>query len=396
MNLAFAYRAKGALGEVAGTIYAERAAFARARLRKMGLIPKSVRLAPIDTVFGSLKQGFDEGELEQFYRYFSRLESKGAPRASSIADAVHTTGDVRLKGALGIMSEAIGGSGMSVGQAMTLAGFPPRDCDLIKNVESAAGIDKVLISLADELKRSQDIKRNINKLLLMPTLIYFVASVVLYLNIVFIAPKIHGLFQNVLTNVELPGYALAYYEGTAVFNANLLVSTVLYVAGVLGIAISLKSDYVKSLVELLKPVRIARQKSDYAALWGSFSLLYFAGMHREEICRGLANAAATRDARACFLRMGKFIRDGREIDDSVALARFPLFIINAVTAAHKSSSLVEGTKELSEKLIIDVEVFADKASKWVSVLVTLAIATFIALFAMLTIVPMLSAIFSSV
>jgi type II secretory pathway component PulF len=396
MNLAFSYKAVGPSGEATGIVYAERGAFARAALRKMGLVPQSVRIAPIQTIFGSFSQKFDEVELEQFYRYFSRLEAKGVPRASSLADAVGTTSDMRLKSALATMSEAIGGSGMKVSDAMKLAGFPARDCNLVANVENNLSIDKVLLSLADELKRVQDIKRSISKLLLMPKIIFFTAIVLFYCNVLFMAPKIYALFKNVMTNVTLPEYALAYYKACDWFNANLVIGTIAYVTGVSLVILALRSDALKSLFELLKPVRIARQKADYAALWGSFSLLFSVGVHREEICRGLSKAANTLEARQCFARMAKLVREGQQIDDAVALARFPLYIVNAVMAAHRSSSLVEGTKDMSEKLIIDVEVFAGKATTWSNVGLTLAVSGLVFLFAMLTIIPMMEAIFSAV
>lgn len=396
MKLAYFYKAYGSNGEVNGLIYAERAAFARATLKQMGLIPASVRVDPIRTIFGKLSGGFNESELEQFYRYFSRLEAKGAPRASSLADAVGTTSDIRLKSAIAAMAEAIGGKGMKVSEAMAIAGFPERDRNLVANVESNAPIDRVLFSLADELRRMQDIKRTINKLLMQPKILFFVAVGLIYANTVYMAPKIYGLFKNVMTSVKLPEYAQSYYEACDLFNANIVVGTGLYVAAVSIVIMVFRSDWIKSIFELLKPVRNARLKADFAALWGSFSLLYSVGVHREEICLGLSNAAMTREARLCFSRLAKYVREGKEIDAAVAQARFPLYIVNPIMAAHRSSSLVEGSKDLAEKLIIDVEVFAGKASSWINILIVLGMAGFVLIFCMLTIIPMMSAIFSAV
>lgn len=396
MELAYTYKARGHLGEVSGIIYAERIAFARAKLKKMGLKPRSVRIAPIHSLFGTVKKGFDQRELEQFYRYLSRLQEKGVPLATSLSDAVNTVNDIRLKGAIAIMSDAASGSGMTLSQAMMLGGFPTRDADLVRNVEASGGIHKVLASLADEISRAESIRRTIKKLLMMPTFMYFLMASVLYLSIVFMAPRIYGLFKNVLTNVELPDYALFYYESCELFNNNRLIGTALYVGAVIGFAVFTRSDYVKSLIELFKPIRIARQKADYAALWGTFSLLFDAGIHKEEICRGLARAAVTKEAKNCFTRMASFIRDGRDVDEAVTLAKFPLYIVNPVCSAQKSMSLVEGTKDLSEKLIIDIEVFSGRAAFWVEASLYIVVAIFVLFFAMLTVVPLLLSIFTAV
>jgi type II secretory pathway component PulF len=396
MNRAYFYKAHGSSGEVTGVVYAERRAFARSALRKMGLTPKVVRFDPLQSVLGGMSKGFDDAALEQFYRYFSRLEAKGAPRAAALSDAVGTTSDLRLKGALASMSEAIGGRGMKVSEAMSAAGFPERDCNMVANIEDKRSIDTVLSSLADELKRMQDIKRSISKMLLMPKIVLFAAIVLFYMNIVFFSPKFHNLFKNVMTTVELPTYAKAYYEACDVFNQNLIVGSIGYVALILGGVMVFRSDAMKRTFEVLKPVRIAREKADYAALWGSFSLLYDVGVHREEICRGLSKAAATKEARACFARMSQLVREGIQIDDAVVQSRFPLYIVNPVSAAHRSGSLVDGTKELCEKLIVDLDLFSNKATTWINVAITLLLAGVVVLFAMLTIIPMMSSIFSAV
>jgi type II secretory pathway component PulF len=125
-------------------------------------------------------------------------------------------------------------------------------------------------------------------------------------------------------------------------------------------------------------------------------LLISAGVHLEEICHGLAKAANTREARMCFTRMGKYVREGREIDEAASSARFPLYVVNPVTAAQRSSTLVEGTRDLSAKLIIDLEEFTNKATNWIQVGMYVLIAGFVMLFASLTVIPMLSAIFSAV
>lgn len=396
MKIAYFYNAVGSNGDVTGLIYAERAAFARASLRQMGLVPTKVRIDPIRTVFGKLSGEFSDSELEAFYRYFSRLESKGAPRASSLADAVSTTSDIRLKSAIAAMSEAIGGKGMKVSEAMEMAGFPERDCNLIANVEKNAPIDGVLFSLADELKRAQNIKRSISKLLMQPKIMFFIAICLLYGNAVYMSPKVYGLFKNVMTSVELPEYALAYYKACELFNANLVIGTALYAVAIAAAVMAFRSEWIKSIFELLKPVRTARLKADYAQLWGAFSLLWHAGVHHEEICLGLSKAATTRDAKTCFARLAKHVREGKGIDTAVAEARFPLYIINPIMSAHRSGSLVEGSKDLAEKLIIDVETFAQKASVWIEILILIGMAIFVLAFCMLTIIPMMSAIFSAV
>lgn len=396
MKLAYYYKAKGALGEVDGVIYAERAAFARSTLKKMGLQPKVVRFAPLRTLFGSFDKGFELAELEQFYRYFSRLEEKGAPRASSIADAINTTSDMRLKASLAVMSEAIGGSGMSVSEAMQAAGFPDRDCHLIRNVEKNVPIYSVLRNLADELRRVQDIKRTIGKLLLMPKLLGGVGAILFYVTVMYVSPRVYRLFSEVLTNVELPDFVLSYYKACEWASQNFLISTLAYVGAVLGVIVLLRSDFIRAALELLKPVRYARLKADYAALWGSFSLLISAGVHLEEICNGLAKAAATREARLSFSRMAKYVREGREVDDAAAAARFPLYIVNPVSSAQRSGSLAEGTRDLSAKLIVDLEDFTGKASTLIQVGTLFLMAGFVMLFASVTVLPMLSAMFSAI
>jgi type II secretory pathway component PulF len=103
------------------------------------------------------------------------------------------------------MNEAVTGRGMKVHQAMSMAGFPARDCSLVSAVEDKVTIDKVLVALADELKRVQDLRRSINKMLMMPKVMFFI-GVILFVN-AYAAPAIYTLFTTVMTRVQLPEYA---------------------------------------------------------------------------------------------------------------------------------------------------------------------------------------------
>ena len=396
MKHAFVYKARGSLGEVSGVILAERATFARAKLKRMSLRTTSLRYSPYQTIVSGFKKEFDQDELAQFYRYLSRLQKKGIPLASSLSDAVSTVSDIHLKGSIAMMAESASASGVSLSQAMALGGFPERDVNLVRNVEEAGEVDEVLSSMAEEIHRAQGLRRSIRKMLTMPTILFFLIVVLMYAGIVFVAPSIHRFFTEVLTNVPIPRYAVAYYEACAFFNRNLIIGTILYVAAVIGFIFFVRSKYVAGLMQLIGPVRIARLKADYAALWGAFGTLYKAGVHKEEVCLGLAKAAKTDEARHCFGRMASLLRDGRNIDEAVVLARFPLYISNPICAAYRSHSVPNGAKELSEKLIIDVETFSGTATTWIEVAIYIFLAMFVFAFASLSIIPMLLALFSAV
>jgi prepilin-type N-terminal cleavage/methylation domain-containing protein len=73
--------------------------------------------------------------------------------------------------------------------------------------------------------------------------------------------------------------------------------------------------------------------------------------------------------------MAQLVREGREIDQAIAVARFPLYIVNPVIAGQRSASLVETTQELNEKLIIDLDVFGAKVV--INVFLTIAVAGFV-------------------
>jgi type II secretory pathway component PulF len=94
------------------------------------------------------------------------------------------------------MNEAVTGRGMKVHQAMSMAGFPARDCSLVSAVEDKVTIDKVLVALADELKRVQDLRRSINKMLMMPKVMFFIGVILFYVNLLCGAGHLHAVHNG--------------------------------------------------------------------------------------------------------------------------------------------------------------------------------------------------------
>jgi type II secretory pathway component PulF len=122
-----------------------------------------------------------------------------------------------------------------------------------------------------------------------------------------------------------------------------VIGTILYVAAVAGLVLLSQVAFLSDHQRAWSGTHRASEGS-YAALWGSFSLLYSVGEHREEIFRKLAKSATTKEARLGFTRMAQLVREGREIDQAIAVARFPLYIVNPVIAGQRSASLVETTR----------------------------------------------------
>lgn len=381
---------------MSGVVYAPDADAAYIKLTQMGYSPSDVPKMNIKyTLRNFVSKGFDKRELARFYASMAKRLKNGRSVPEGLENAVEFIDDPKLKQSLIMMRQFVQ-EGNSLASAMKMSNFPVRDVEVIRSTSDAGKSPDSMERIANELHRSEALKKSIMSVLRMPVVILFIMYLAFYGVLVFIAPAMFKFFKTALTNVKLPAYAKSFYEFADMFKNNLTVGTIVYITILIAIIWFVRSATFKSLIEKLKLVKIISERSDMANLWTSFAMLYDAGINSEESTKLLANAAAREESRDCFLNMNRLLRSGLSIAESAPKAGFPVYIVRGVQAADSGGDLVSGLEDMCKDLSQDVEEYTAKLKDFIQLLSVAFLSAFVLLFFMVSYFPIISATLSQV
>lgn len=379
-----------------GVVYAADSGGAYIKLTQMGYAPSDIPKLNIKyTIRNFISKGFDKRELARFYASMAKRLKNGRSVPEGLENAVEFVDDPKLKQALIMMRQFVQ-EGNSLASAMKMSSFPLRDVEVIRSTADAGKSPDSMERIANELHRSEALKKSIMSVLRMPVVILFIMYLAFYGVLVFIAPAMFKFFKTALTNVKLPAYAKSFYEFADVFKSNLVIGTIIYIAILAAIIWFVRSSLFKKLIEKFKLVKIISERSDMANLWTSFAMLYDAGINSEESTKLLANAAAREDSRECFLNMNRLLRSGLSIAESAPKAGFPIYIVRGIQAADSSGDLVSGLEDMCKDLSQDVEEYTAKLKDFIQLLSVALLSAFVLLFFMVSYFPIISATLSQV
>ena len=354
MKRGYKYTARSERGQqIEGFIEADDLTSAYIRLKKAGMKPQSVRF-DLGHTLHLLKGGeFDPAQLARLYTTLGRRIKNGKSLVDGLASAVEYLTDPRLKQAVLTMRQAIQ-DGQNEYQAMTAAGFPKRDAMVIRSTSEAGRTGDTFLNLAQELTRTAGLRRSIKQVFFLP----IAMAVFMYAFFLFalwkIAPATMNFLKQTNLKIKLNGFNQAYFDFANWFHDNLVIGIAAYVAFPVLLIVFLRSRAFKRLIDSLPSVRMLSLKSDHAALWNSFSLLYDAAIPARDACKILADAAAREDSQRSFLRLGKRIDAGLPIEEAVQGCQFPQFIVAGVRSSASGGDLSAGLRDLVRNLEEDV------------------------------------------
>ena len=397
MDKAYNYKAKNRKRDIIdGVVYAPDAESAYLKLTQMGYTPAEMpTLNPKYTIRNFVTRGFDRKELARFYGSMAKRLRNGRSVPEGLDNAIEFVDDPRLKQALAMMRQFVQ-EGNSLAAAMKLSGFPHRDVEIVRSTAEAGKSAESLARISQEILRAETLRKSIKATIRMPIIVLFIMYVAVYGVTVFVAPVMVKFFKTALGNVKLPAFAKVYYDFAAIFKANLVTSTTLYILALIGIIWFVRTQTFRNLLERIPLVQVIAERSDMSNLWTSFAMLYDAGINTEETTKLLAAAAARPSSRDAFMNMHRLLRSGSSIEVAVVKSQFPVYVTRGIQAAVSSGDLVGGLEDMCKDLATDVEEYTSKLKDNIQLFATAILSAFVLMFFMVTYYPIISATLSQV
>lgn len=395
MELAYKYSAKSSRGQrIEGIVHAQNKALAYAKLKKGGFLPLRVDLEPMQSIGGIFKTSFNKAELARFYVTLGRRLNNGKSLVDGLESATEYLQDQRLRQSVMMMRQSLlDGQGES--QAMAAAGFPRRDTLVIRSTSETGKTGESFLSLGDEISRSEALRRSMASTFRMPAIMAVFMVVFIWAALMFIAPQTLAFLKQTGLKLNFSPLIKNYFELVRLFHLQSIVSSVLYFGFFGSIAWYLRTDSFRSFLDRFKTLRNLSLKSDHAALWNSFSLLYDAAVPAKEAAVIVGDSAKRDDSRQAFLKMGRYIEAGRSIEDAVAAAGFPQFVVAGVSSAASGGDVVAGLSDMVRNFEEDVSVLTAVLQENAKVFSILAMGAGVLLVFVMTYYPMLASVMSN-
>jgi type II secretory pathway component PulF len=147
---------------VRGVVYAQNRDFAYSRLKTNRVRAARLRLDPVATVRNWISSGFEPRDLERFYRSFGQRLGNGTPAPKGLESCRSILRDPRLRQAtLAMQQQCLGGSELHA--AMSFAGFPRRDCMLVRAAEVSGNTPDTLKRLADDVRTQRTLRASLSR-----------------------------------------------------------------------------------------------------------------------------------------------------------------------------------------------------------------------------------------
>lgn len=396
MDTAYRYTAKTSRGQkITGVIHAKNKPLAFSKLKKGGFMPLKVQASVGDTLSGWFRPSFDKQELSRLYITVGRRLKNGKSLVEGLEAAGEYIQDNRLRQAVLMMRQSVL-DGQSEFQAMQAAGFPRRDTLVIRSTAETGKTGESFMALGDEIARIEALRRSVASTFRMPAMMAVFMVLFVWAALMFIAPATMSFLKQTGLKLNFSPLIASYFKLVALFHKQEVVSSAIYFGLFASIGYFLRTDTFKAFLDKFKTLRTLSVKSDHAALWNSFALLYDAAVPAREAAAIVGDSAKRADSKQAFLKMAKMVESGRSLEDATASAGFPQFVVSGVSSAASGGDMVAGLNDLVRNLEEDVRVLTAVLQENAKIASVLAMGAGVLIVFVFTYYPMIASVMSNV
>lgn len=179
-------------------------------LRKEGLVPLNInRLGDKKELGGKSMPTFggsvSSKEIVNFTRQLSTMLSAGLPLIDGLTIMQKQTKNQNFSRVLqDIVADVQGGTSLSKSLSKHPKAFDVVYIKLIEAGEAGGVLDKVLLKLAQSLEKDREFKAKTRGAFIYPAIVVSVMVLVVVLMMIFVIPKLTGLYEEIGTELPLP------------------------------------------------------------------------------------------------------------------------------------------------------------------------------------------------
>jgi type IV pilus assembly protein PilC len=208
MPATFDYKVRDKTGAlVTGQLVGDNEAIVMTRLRQMGLTPIRVKQASTGLKMEiNLRPGRVKlKQIAVFCRQFATMVNSGLPILRALSILTDQTESKELAKVLFAVRAGVeNGSSLSAAMAEHPKAFNALFISMVKAGETGGVLDDVLLSLADQIEREVELRRQIKSAMTYPIVVVALVTLILAAMLLFVVPQFETIYSSLGGTLPLP------------------------------------------------------------------------------------------------------------------------------------------------------------------------------------------------
>jgi type IV pilus assembly protein PilC len=208
MPATFDYKVRDKTGAlVTGQLVGDNEAIVMTRLRQMGLTPIRVKQASTGLKMEiHLRPGrIKLKQIAVFCRQFATMVNSGLPILRALSILTDQTESKELAKVLFAVRAGVeNGSSLSAAMAEHPKAFNALFISMVKAGETGGVLDEVLLSLADQIEREVELRRQIKSAMTYPVVVVALVTAILAAMLLFVVPQFETIYSSLGGTLPLP------------------------------------------------------------------------------------------------------------------------------------------------------------------------------------------------
>jgi type IV pilus assembly protein PilC len=208
MPATFDYKVRDKTGAlVTGQLVGDNEAIVMTRLRQMGLTPIRVKQASTGLKMEiHLRPGrIKLKQIAVFCRQFATMVNSGLPILRALSILTDQTESKELAKVLfAVRADVENGSSLSAAMAEHPKAFNALFISMVKAGETGGVLDDVLLSLADQIEREVELRRQIKSAMTYPIVVVALVTLILAAMLLFVVPQFETIYSSLGGTLPLP------------------------------------------------------------------------------------------------------------------------------------------------------------------------------------------------
>ena len=208
MPATFDYKVRDETGAlVTGQLVGDNEALVMTKLRQMGLTPIQVKQASTGLKMEiNLRPGRVKlKQIAVFCRQFATMVNSGLPILRALSILTDQTENKELAKVLfAVRADVENGSSLSAAMAEHPKAFNNLFISMVKAGETGGVLDDVLLSLADQIEREVELRRQIKSAMTYPIVVVALVTLILAAMLLFVVPQFETIYSSLGGTLPLP------------------------------------------------------------------------------------------------------------------------------------------------------------------------------------------------
>ncbi len=222
--------------------------------------------------------------------------------------------------------------------------------NIIKASEEAGTLDVTLVQIKEHIQKEMEFIDKIRSAMVYPIMIFFVFIAVMLVILIFVMPRMAGVFTRMKVELPLPTKILIFMSDTLTKHTMTVIISVVTIIGIVFFLYKKKRSFVLGIIFSLPVVSDLIKQIDITRFSRSMSLLLASGLTITQALELCEQIVSRRDMQQLVKHTHTMVLSGKRVSEGLRAGHglIPIIVIKIIEAGEKTGSLDKSLKDISE------------------------------------------------